>query len=114
MTAHPTNHQSIALYGPFRRLKNDTTQTPETVVKQLRSGQLWGKPLARDPVVKAHAGKLEVDEEGLEFWAPVPPDNPHGKRVYWRYAGPYVEITDEIAKLTVFITRVTQPVMVIA
>jgi hypothetical protein len=114
MTIRPTNHESLVLYGPFRRLKNDSTQTPEVAVEQLRSGQLWGKPIARDPVIKAHAGKLEDDEEGLEFWAPVPPDNPHGMRVYWRYAGPYVEISNEIAKLTVFITRVTQPVAVVA
>jgi hypothetical protein len=109
----PTNHGALVLYGPFRRLKNDTTQTSEVAISQLRSGQLWGKPIALDPVVKAHAGPLRDDEEGLEFWAPVRPDNPHGNRVYWRYPGPYVQIDHAVAKLTVFITRVTQPVAVV-
>jgi hypothetical protein len=109
----PVNHASLLVYGPFRRLKNETTQTPEVAIRQLRDGQLWGKPMGLDPVVKAHAGPLHDDEEGLEFWAPVPPDNPYGARVYWRYPGPYVQVEDAVAKLTVFITRVTQPVAVV-
>jgi len=110
----PTNHRSLVVYGPFRRLKNESTQDPGAAVAQLRQGELWGKPFAIDPVVKAHAGILEAGEEGVEFWTPVRPDNAHGRRVYWRYAGPHVKIDGDVAKLKVFITRVTQPIVVVA
>lgn len=110
-----TNHELRTVFGPFRRLLAPDVQDAETVVKQLLSGELWGRPASwgGSPMVKAHRGALERGERGIEFWSFQAPDTPAGPRIYWRTPGPYVTVDsdEETAKLKVAFVRVTQDLL---
>lgn len=87
-------------------------QDAETVVKQLMSGELWGRPASwgGTPAVKAYPGSLGPVASGIEFWSFQAPDSPVGPRAYWRTAGPFVTIesASEVARLKVAFVRITQ------
>jgi hypothetical protein len=80
-------------------------------VRQLLSGEIWGKTprWGRGPAVQAYAGALEEGEEGVEFWSFQPPDNVFGPINHWSTEGEYVRIdtSSETAKLTVAFVRVS-------
>lgn len=88
MAAAPPNHDRRYLYGPFFR-RASTTQTADTTVKQLLSGEIWGKPprWGISPAVQAFAGPLPDGEEGIEFWSFQAPDNVFGPINHWSIEG---------------------------
>jgi hypothetical protein len=100
------------VYGPFHRLLAPGVQDSETVVRQILSGEVWGKPPSwgGSPTVKAYPGRLPDDASGIEFWAFQPPEHPYGPRCYWRTPGAYVTIDGktEIARLAIAFVRITQ------
>ena len=106
------NHETRSVYGPFHRRLAPEVQDAETVVKQLLSGEIWGRPASwgGSAQVKAYPGPLPADTSGIEFWSFQAPNTPYGPRVYWRTAGPYVTIDDtsETARLAVAFVRLTQ------
>lgn len=87
-------------------------QDTETVLKQLMTGQIWGRPTrwGDSPAVKAYAGALQAGDTGIEFWSFQAPESPHAHRVYWRTSGPFVTIdnSNDVAKLQVAFVRITQ------
>ena len=74
------NHVSRSVYGPFHRLLAPGVQDAHTTVRQVLSGELWGRPPAwgGEPAVKAYAGSLPDGASGVEFWAFQAPDAPYG------------------------------------
>jgi hypothetical protein len=98
--------------GPFHRLLAPEVQDADTIVKQLLSGEVWGRPprWGGGPQVKAYRGGLPDAASGFEFWAFQAPDNQFGPRALWYSAGPYVAIEpeDEVVKLQIAFVRITQ------
>lgn len=106
----PTAYERRYFYGPFHRLQAEDVQDADTVLKQLLSGEVWGKTaqFGRSPAVKAYRGPLSEGESGIEFWTFQEPDRPHGSRSHWSRGGDFVTIEGEFAKLSVIFVRVTQ------
>ncbi len=90
-------------------------QDAHTAVKQLLSGEIWGRPArwGHSPTVKAYAGALTPGQSGIEFWSFQAPASPHAHRVYWRTGGRFVTFdnSNEVAKLQVAFVRVTQDLL---
>jgi hypothetical protein len=82
------------------------------MVDILGSGEIWGKAprggLGDEPRVKAHRGHIPEGELGFEFWALQPPNDPYGPRVYWSKPGEFLVAADNVMKLKIAITKVTQ------
>jgi hypothetical protein len=91
-----------AVFGPFHRLFSDT-QTDETLLKQVRSGELWGFPRQHSTLMSARAytGFLPNDARGVEFWSFQPPTRTGAGKAFWDEVGPYVEQDDSADKTTV-------------
>jgi hypothetical protein len=110
MAVAPPNHERRYLYGPFFRRFSET-QSPATTVKQLLTGEIWGKTprWGRSPAVQAFAGPLPSGTTGIEFWAFQSPDNVFGPINHWSSEGPYVTIDTaaEVAKLSAAFVRVS-------
>jgi hypothetical protein len=110
-----SNSQTRTAFGPFHRLLAPEVQDTETVLKQLMTGQIWGRPTrwGDSPAVKAYAGALASGDTGIEFWSFQAPDTPAGQRAYWRTNGPFVAIdkTNELARLHVAFVRITQDLL---
>jgi hypothetical protein len=103
---------AITAYGPFYRVANERTQTPDTMHEIVESGELWGQgPLNSDiPAVKAYFGPLPRDRPGFEFFCAAEPDVRGGSTAYWRAReDKAVWLEDEWAKVRILITRVSQP-----
>jgi hypothetical protein len=98
-------------WGPYYR-KLSPTQGGNTMSKVLLSGEIWGKPplggLGDEPRVKAYRGQLPPGEQGFEFWSFQKPNDPYGSRVYWSNAGEFLAAADNVVKLKIAITKVTQ------
>jgi hypothetical protein len=98
-------------HGPYYRLWAEDVQDADTIVKQLLTGELWGKANrgTSEPTAVAYRGRL-LDQEGFEFWAFQAPDNLYGTRAYWRQPGDFVEVDDnlELVKLKIAFIRVAQ------
>ena len=107
--------QTRTAFGPFHRLLAPKVQDTETVIKQLMTGQIWGRPTrwGDSPAVKAYAGALTPGDTGIEFWSFQAPDTPAGRRAYWRTDGPFVTIdkTNDLARLHVAFVRITQDLL---
>lgn len=105
-------HDQRTIYGPFKRLVAAGVQDTQTLERQLRSGEIWGRAarFAATPAVKAYPGRLEPGERGIEFWTFQEPCHPHGPRIYWRSIGLYLheDPEAEVVKLQVAFGRVTQ------
>jgi hypothetical protein len=84
-------------------------------VRQLLSGELWGRlsPVDLVPKVRAYRGPLLNGQQGIEFWAFQAPDRPFGPRAQWSSPGPYVTIDSmsETAKMKVAFALVTQELL---
>jgi hypothetical protein len=100
-----------APYGPYHRLESDT-QSPEVALKQLASGEVWGRPAKRTstiPKAKAYLGVLPEGRRGIEFTTEVAPD--YGC-IPWQpvWSGPRdgVRLDGEFAIIKVTMTRNTQ------
>ncbi len=61
--------------GPFHRCESPT-QTREDALKQVSSGEIWGKAARYSgmPSVKAYTGSLQTSARGIEFVTSVAPD----------------------------------------
>jgi hypothetical protein len=114
MAAANPNYGRVYLYGPFHR-RHSPTQSARTMVKQLLSGEVWGKVprYGISLAVEAIPGPLPPGQTGFEFWAFEEPDRAVGPRSQWTKGGPYVTIDSgaEVAKLKVAISRVTQDLL---
>jgi hypothetical protein len=99
-------------WGPYYR-KFSPTQTGNVMIDVVRSGEIWGKPprggLGDEPRVKAYRGHIPTGEQGFEFWSFQKPNDPYGSRVYWSNAGEFLVAADNVVKLKIAITKVTQP-----
>lgn len=64
--------------GPFNRRESET-QTKETALKQVRSGEIWGRTpqYGIEPTVQAYAGLLRGNDRGIEFTTEIAP-HPNG------------------------------------
>jgi hypothetical protein len=106
------------VHGPFYRKLAPEVQDADTTVKQIISGELWGKAprFSDEAQVKAYNGTLPQGEEGFEFWAFAAPDNRYGTRVYWSKVGDFLEAADnvEILKLKIAFVKVTQSLHALA
>jgi len=103
-----------AIYGPFHRLLAEDVQDAATVMKQLLSGEVWGKTarFGLVPAVKAYRGGLPEGMAGIEFWTFEEPDRPVGPRHHWTEDGENVTVEEDFAKLSVVFARVTQEYLV--
>lgn len=64
------------IFGPFNRVESPT-HTPETALKQVRSGEIWGGASRQGglfPCVKAYRGRLAGGRRGVEFTTMTRPD----------------------------------------
>lgn len=106
------NHDKRFVYGPFHRLLAPRVQDAATIVKQLLSGEVWGRKPSwgGSPQVKAYTGTLPQKASGFEFWAFQPPDVRHGPKGLWYSAGPYVTIDEmlDVVKLQIAFVTITQ------
>jgi hypothetical protein len=106
------NHQTRTIFGPFHRLLAPEVQDVATLVRQLRSGEIWGRAPSwgGSPAVKAYKGRLTASAEGIEFWSFQEPDTPEGPRIYWRRPSEFLALDalDGVAKLKVAFVRVSQ------
>jgi hypothetical protein len=97
--------------GPFHRREAPTGQDAETLVKQVLTGELWGRAprYGGDPCVKAYRDGLPDGVSGVEFWSFAKPDN-WGPRVMWRTAKPHVVVDtgQDIVKLKIAFVKITQ------
>jgi len=109
------NHGTRAAFGPFHRLLAPDVQDAATVVKQILTGEVWGRPPSwgGSPAVKAYPGALDPGFSGIEFWSFQAPDSPAGPRAYWRTDGPFVTIdaSSDVAMLRVAFARITQDLL---
>ena len=62
------------MHGPFRR-EETPTQDRATALKQVASGEIWGKTPRYGvvPTVEAYGGLLDPGVRGIEFTTPVAP-----------------------------------------
>jgi hypothetical protein len=104
--------QQRVVHGPFHRRWAEDVQDADTIVRQLLSGELWGKAarFSDEASAKAYRGSLPPDEEGFEFWSFQPPDNQHGPRAYWRKLGDFLVAADNVhvVKLKIAFVTITQ------
>lgn len=118
LSATLPSYESRQVYGPFHRLEAEFVQDEATVVRQLLSGEIWGKRARFDlaPKVRAYQGPLREGQRGVEFWSFQSPDHPFGPRAHWSSAGPYVTIDsiNEIVRLKIAFVRITQGLLVVA
>jgi hypothetical protein len=76
------------LHGPFHRLESPT-QTSADAVRQVKSGEIWGRPArwSNIPSVKAYRQRIPPGERGVEFTTPVAPHpgsgSPYEARWYY-------------------------------
>lgn len=107
-----SGHSTLQVHGPFYRLLGAENQDAAVMVRQLLSGELWGRRgrYGSEPAAKAYRGPLPADAEGFQFWAFQPPDNEHGHVVFWARPGGYLESADnlELVKLKIAFVKVTQ------
>jgi len=107
--------QTRTAFGPFHRLLAPNVQDTETVIKQLMSGEIWGRPTrwGDSPAVKAYGGALTPGDSGIEFWSFQAPDTAASRRAYWRTGGPFVTIDkiNNLARLHVAFVRITQDLL---
>jgi len=77
---------SLPSIGPFNR-RESGTQTKATALKQVKSGEIWGRTprYGIEPTVQAYAGLLRGNARGIEFktdTAPHPNGSPFEARWY--------------------------------
>jgi hypothetical protein len=108
---------SVPVYGPFCRLEATPGQDAATAVRQILSGEVWGRvPRNRLwPTVQAYGRPLRPGESGIEFWSFQPPDGHFGPRPQWHRPGAHlwIETVDgrEVAMMRVAFTRITQDLL---
>jgi len=77
----------VPTHGPFNRRETPRTQTPAIAIKQVASGEIWGRTPKNGglgPTVQAYTGLL-VNQRGIEFnteIAPHPNSSPFEVRWY--------------------------------
>lgn len=104
-------YEQRTVYGPFHRREAPAGQDTETLVKQVLSGELWGRAprFGGAPSVKAYRFALPDGISGFEFWSFAEPDS-DGPRVSWRLSKPFVfvDTAEEVVKLKLAFVKVTQ------
>lgn len=108
---------SVPVSGPFCRLEAIPGQDAATAVKQMLSGEIWGRA-ARHGVraaVQAYGRPLRLGERGVEFWSFQPPNERFGPRPSWYKPGPHLRIETidgrEVAMMRVAFTRISQELL---
>ncbi len=70
---------TVASIGPFNRRETPETQTPAIALKQVASGEIWGRTPKNGglgPTVQAYTGLLP-NQRGIEFTTEITP-HPNG------------------------------------
>jgi len=111
-------HQERLVYGPFYRLLAPDVQDAKTIVNQLLSGELWGRPprYGGSAQAKAYRGQIPMDDKGFEFWSFGAPDNKFGPHAFWRTRGEFLVVDDnlDLVKLKIAFVRVSQSLHALA
>jgi hypothetical protein len=112
------DYEQRAVFGPFHRLLAPDVQDAPTMVKQLLSGELWGRAPRSGglPRAKAYPRRLPHGASGFEFWAFQAPDIRYGARRFWYSAGPYlaIDVSHEVVRLQIAFVRITQDLHILA
>jgi hypothetical protein len=115
------HYEQILLYGPFHRLDGGGgTQTEETALRQLCSGEVWGRASRFSggvPLAQAHQSRLPAAARGVEVLTFAAPDKrwgaaewrisrvtEGGEQLVWREEDPILGV---VVKVRVAITRVS-------
>lgn len=72
----------------FYRVENDSTQTKETAILQVKSGEIWGTEgrVNFTPTVKAYPGNIPSSRRGIQFTTDIAPhDQSAPNWVNWYY-----------------------------
>lgn len=103
------------MYGPFHRLRNNTTQTQKHDQLQIDTGMLWGTTPrgGKGPTAQAYFGPLPSGQSGIEFVTPVKPHqmnlpNHHGANWYFddtAFTGKVTQNSTDYAAITIIVTR---------
>ncbi len=101
----------VLYYGPFHRLESPT-QSKETAVLQMQSGEIWGRPArwSSIPAVKAWRGPLPAGRRGIEFMTSITPHvDSHPTLVRWLATTPGVSPQKNgFVSIPATLTKVTQ------
>jgi hypothetical protein len=95
-------------WGPYHRLYSPT-QPPALSRLQREGGELWGtvSVFGGPPRAKAYRGPLGEHEQGIEFFAQVPPDAGRGGTlVTWSPGRSGVRLEGNYAKIRIRVVRV--------
>lgn len=73
------------MFGPFNRVES-TTQSPEVAIKQVATGEIWGRTprYGSVPTVEAYGGSLALGKRGIDFTTPIEP-HPNGSPIHVKF-----------------------------
>jgi hypothetical protein len=82
------------VYGPYHRLRNQSTQSDSVAVMQQQSREVWGLAARWSHLraVKAYMGPLPSNREGIEFMTGVAPSSSCPYNIFWYEGDPGVRI----------------------
>src|ERR1700674_4130780 len=86
-----------AVYGPFHRLRNPSTQSDAVAAMQQQSQEVWGRAArwSHFRAVKAYVGSLPPNGQGIEFMTRVAPSGSCPHNVFWYEGNPGVSINTQ-------------------
>jgi hypothetical protein len=113
-----TTHQTRVVHGPFYRKVAPEVQGAATIVRQVLSGEVWGRAprYGGAPQAKAYRGELPAPEQGFEFWSFQSPDNNYGPHAIWHKRGDFLVVDGNLGlvKLKIAFVRITQSLHALA
>ena len=102
-------------YGPFHRVRNNSTQKPSHDQDQIDSGMLWGRTPrgGKCPTAQAYVGPLPTGQSGIEFMTSIKPHQtglPNGQGANWyfddtAFTGKITHNGQDYAVITIIVTR---------
>jgi len=77
------------MFGPYHRKHNERTQSDDTVVLQIESGEIWGGAArwGAIPTVRAYAKPIPAEQKGIEFTTGICPIGESPIHVKWPLGG---------------------------
>lgn len=96
------------VYGPFHRIKNQSTQSDAVANMQQQSQEIWGLAARWSSFrsVKAYVGPLPANREGVEFTTTVAPSGGCPYNAFWYEGSPGVSVNPQgYAVISVTVTQ---------
>jgi len=77
------------MFGPYHRKHNEKTQSDETVILQVETGEIWGgtSRWSDIPTVRAYARPIPLEVKGIEFTTAICPIGQSPIHVKWPLGG---------------------------